>query len=185
MRSHSLEKLNLASPRWRELTQAYGSAEDIPRLVEHLAEADDGERREIWFGLWSTLCHQGDVYSASFAALPHLVAFADGRPAAQVAEALHLVGAIEIGRLTPGSPAIPDDLAAAYREAMADVPRLVASRVGERWDPDTTQILSAVLAIAKGHPRFGNAALVLEASVECPVCGAAHAPAGWSFDADP
>jgi hypothetical protein len=26
-----------------------------------------------WFDLWSALCHQGDVYSASFAAVPHVV----------------------------------------------------------------------------------------------------------------
>lgn len=174
--------LNLESPRWRELEQAYGGAEDIPRLLAHLPAVSEGERKELWFGLWSTLCHQGDVYSASYAALPHLVEFARGRPAAQAAEALHLVGAIEVGRVTSGAPPVPDDLLAGYRAALAEVPRVVAARAEEAWDADTTQVLSAVLAIAKGHPRFGNAALLLESSMSCPVCDAPHAPAGWDLE---
>lgn len=28
---------------------------------------------EVWFRLWSSLCHQGDVFTASIAAVPHLV----------------------------------------------------------------------------------------------------------------
>ncbi|MFL5578435.1 MAG: hypothetical protein ACJ79S_20975 [Gemmatimonadaceae bacterium] len=176
--------LPLDGARWRELTQAYGSAEDVPRLIGHLALVSEEARRELWVGLWSTLCHQGDVYDASYAAVPHLVAFAEGRPAHERAESLHLVGAIEVGRLSPAAPPVPGDLAASYRDALAAVPALVAGCVGERWDADTTQILASVLAIAKGHPRFGNAALGLEAAVACPVCGAAHPPAGWDFDGD-
>jgi hypothetical protein len=30
-------------------------------------------KAEPWFSLWSSLAHQGDVYSASFAAVPHVV----------------------------------------------------------------------------------------------------------------
>lgn len=176
--------LELESPRWRELRQAYGTAEDIPRLLEVLDRANDEERRELWFGLWSTLCHQGDVYSASYAALPHLVRLAGGWGAERAAEALHLAGAIEVGRVTPGSPALPEDLADAYREGMEELPRVVAARIAEPWSADTTQVMSAVLAIAKGHVRFGNAALMLESSVECPVCGAAHVPPGWDVEGE-
>ena len=176
--------LPLESDRWRELAQAYGAAQDIPRLIAHLDQVDDAVRRELWFGLWSTLCHRGEVYSASYAAVPHLVAFAARHSAAGAARALHLVGAIEVGRLTPGSAAVPPDLAAAYREALREVPAIVAARVVEPWDRDTVQTLCGVLAIAKGHPRFGNAALELEPMVACPVCDATHPPAGWDFDAD-
>jgi hypothetical protein len=175
--------LPLDSPRWNELAQAYGSAEDVPRLLAHLEQASDEVRRELWFGLWSVLCQRGTVYGASYAALPHLVAFADRYSLLECAAALHLVGAIEVGRLTPGAPAVPDDVVHAYRRAIEAVPGVVARRVGESWDPDTTQVLTAVLAIAKGHPRYGNAALQLEGEVGCPVCGAPHAPAGWNFEA--
>ena len=109
---------------------------------------------------------------------------ADGWGAERAAEALHLAGAIEVGRVTPGSPVLPEDLAGAYHEAMDGVPRVVAARVAEPWSADTTQVMSAVLAIAKGHVRFGNAALLLESSVECPVCGAAHVPPGWDLEGE-
>ncbi|MFE0462549.1 hypothetical protein ACFW1A_25170 [Kitasatospora sp. NPDC058965] len=48
------------------MKHAYGTAEDIPVLFERLGtEPND----ETWSDLWSRLCHQGGVYSASFAAL--------------------------------------------------------------------------------------------------------------------
>lgn len=176
--------LTLESARWGELEQAYGSAEDIPRLLASLGSAGDAERGELWFGLWGTLCREGEVYTASYAAAPHLVAFAGEGSAARAAEALHLVGAIDAGRVTAGAPPVPDDLLPPYRDALREVPRLIAARAEEPWDADTTQVLSAVLAIAKGHPRFGNAALQLEASMRCPICRAAHATAGWVPEGD-
>jgi hypothetical protein len=71
--------LDLHSARWHDLEHAYGSAGDIPDLLRQLPTAavrsPDGER-EPWFTLWSALCHQGDVYPASFAAFPHIIAAA-------------------------------------------------------------------------------------------------------------
>jgi hypothetical protein len=66
--------LALDSPRWSELEHAYGPAVDIPDLLRALDDLprSDGES-EPWFSLWSALAHQGDVYSASFAAVPHVV----------------------------------------------------------------------------------------------------------------
>ena len=172
--------LPLDSPRWASLAQAYGpSAADAARLLDHLERVDDAGRAELWFGLWALLCPEGRVYPAAYAAAPHLVAFAERRPLADRVQALHLVGAVEAGRHAPHAPAVPDDVGAAYHAALARVAPLVARSVGEPWDADTAQVLASVLAIAKGHPRFGTAALALEPVVACPVCGAAHAPAGW------
>ena len=177
--SPSHPMLPLDAARWRELTQAFGSAEDVPRLLAHLDLVDDVTRRELWLGLWGTLWRDGAAFTGSYAAVPHLVAWAATREATECARALHLVGAIALGRAHPASPALPDDLAPAYHEAIARVPGIVASRVAEPWDPDTTQVLASLLAIAKGHPGFGGAALQLEPIVTCPVCGDAHPPAGW------
>lgn len=176
--------LPLESSRWGELTQAYGTAEDVPRLLAHLDRVGDAQRRELWFALWSMLCKLGEVHDASYAAVPHLVAFAARQPAPERARALHLVGAIEIGRLAPGAPVLPDGLSAPYHAALGEVPAVIAGCIGAPWDGDTTQILAGVLAVAKGHPRFGSAALHLEARVACPICEASHPPAGWDIDAD-
>lgn len=61
--------LSLDSPRWGELEHAYGSAVDVPALLGALRDFPKSEgQREPWFSIWSALAHQGDVYSASFAA---------------------------------------------------------------------------------------------------------------------
>jgi hypothetical protein len=57
---------------WRPLRDAYGTAGP----VEALLERGDTEDRAIWDELWSRLCHQGTVYSASYAALPRLAELA-------------------------------------------------------------------------------------------------------------
>jgi len=67
--------LDLDDPRWSDLTHAYGKASDIPDLLRQLDKLPlaTGDA-EPWFSLWSALAHQGDVYPASFAAVPHVVA---------------------------------------------------------------------------------------------------------------
>lgn len=171
--------LPIESPRWGDLAQAFGSAEDVPRLLSALGEMDEPARRELWLGLWATLWRDGQVFSASFAALPHLVTFAGRVSAAERARALHLVGAIAVGRERPDAPPMPPDLAAAYDEGIARIPALIAAAMGEPWDADTTQVLAGVLAIAKGHRGFGNAVLALEPLMTCPVCGELHTAPGW------
>ena len=62
--------LSLDSPGWSKLRHAYGVASDTPKLLRQLERlpASDNEK-ESWFSNWSSLAHQGDVYSASFAAV--------------------------------------------------------------------------------------------------------------------
>ena len=71
--------LALDDPRWGELEHAYGSAADVPGLLRELAAspAPTGSYSgEPWFSLWSRLCHQDEVYAASYATVPHVVEIA-------------------------------------------------------------------------------------------------------------
>ncbi len=52
---------------WSELEDAYGPADEIPRLLDELTPDPEAE---VWTELWGRVCHQGTVYSSSFAALP-------------------------------------------------------------------------------------------------------------------
>ncbi|MFD8688229.1 hypothetical protein [Streptomyces sp. NPDC059651] len=83
---------------WTRLTHAYGSAEDIPILLARIASEAKGG---LWDNLWSALCHQGSVYSASFAALPWLAAMAENEDREQAVNALALAGAIMAGSEQP------------------------------------------------------------------------------------
>ena len=88
--------IELKSPRWSKLRQAYGAATDVPDLLQRLA---DGDREAIW-ELYATICHQGTVYSASYAAVPHLakIASATRRPRPR-AEILTLLTAEQIEKV--------------------------------------------------------------------------------------
>lgn len=60
---------------WHLLHHAYGSAANLPGLLEHAARfpAEPDWQSEPWFSLWSALYHQGDIYPASIAAVPVIV----------------------------------------------------------------------------------------------------------------
>lgn len=80
---------------WSGLRHAYGPAEDIPRLLEQLSP---DENAKVWEDLWSRICHQGTVYSASFAVLPYLLEAAHKWLPANRVMPLHLAAMIVISR---------------------------------------------------------------------------------------
>jgi hypothetical protein len=155
------EPLDLASPRWRELQQAHGTAEDIGRLLAALhATDDDDERTELWYGAWATLCPDGKVYNAAYAAAPHLLRIVASRDFAERVAGLHLVTRIEVSRHAHDAPAIDDDLILAYASAIESLPRRVAELAGMTWDASSAQVLAA--ALLAGKRQHGLARLLLE-----------------------
>ncbi|MGX9882744.1 hypothetical protein [Streptomyces sp. NPDC002276] len=76
---------------WSELTHAYGSAEDIPGLFARLGGSEDDA---VWQELWGSLCHQGSVYEASWAAMPVLVDIALERAPGGPIQAVTMAGLI-------------------------------------------------------------------------------------------
>src|SRR5262245_55817641 len=59
---------------WSDLTHAYGSAEDVPELLEDLNSADKQTREDACSELFGNIWHQGTVYPATVKALPELIA---------------------------------------------------------------------------------------------------------------
>ncbi|MEM7245831.1 MAG: hypothetical protein AAF533_10840 [Acidobacteriota bacterium] len=146
--------LSLDSPRWHELRHAYGPADDVPDMLRRLAAlprhdswVDDDP---VWDDLWSCLCHQGTVYSSSFAAVPHLVAVGQGQARGARSRLWCLVGAIAASR---DGPAPLPDLAEAYRSALSVLADDLAVLVVEEPDAKTALYLLAALAgvLGEGH----------------------------------
>ncbi len=84
--------LELNAPNWRLLEDAFGSAEQVPKLLTELKNAS----KEALDELFGRICHQMSVYSSSIAAFPHLISIAEtleGFPGLQ-ADVLCLAGAI-------------------------------------------------------------------------------------------
>lgn len=151
--------------RWGDLKHAYGSAGDIPHLLQQLfALPSSSGRDEPWFSLWSALAHQGDVYSASFAAVPHVVRALSIAPAKADSSFFHFPAWVEVCRQKTAMQ-VPDDLQQAYFEALAWLPSLVAAAADREWDGDTLACVLSAIAAAKGYGAVAEAAQELTPDV--------------------
>ena len=151
--------LSLQSSRWSELQHAYGQAGDMPALLARLAEFPEADgKAEPWFTLWSALAHQGDVYPASFAAVPHVVAAIAVDPLRACEAFFHFSAWVEICRARNGVD-IPADLRAPYLDALARLPALVAQAAGGAWSPGLAACALSAVAAAKGQHALSEALL--------------------------
>ena len=157
--------IELDDPRWPKLSHAYGSAADIPELLRQVARATGpktGYQSEPWFSLWSSLCHQGDVYDASYAALPHLVDIAVSAKEPIDFSFFQLPAAIEIARNSGNGPPVPADMAETYNHAVSRLTECVAVHRHEDWDEPTLLSALSAFAAAKGHHRIAEAIMNLD-----------------------
>jgi hypothetical protein len=175
--------LDLNSPLWKDLTHAYGSAADIPALLEQLKTASPQKKYddEPWFSLWSALCHQYDVYTASYAALPHIIANAASRTARERLDYLFLSSSIEGFRHFDDAPPIPADLWESYQQAIQQASELILDCLKLDWPEPDYRILLGALAVVQGHPQFGNAVFELEDETECPHCQTSFHTRGYDL----
>jgi hypothetical protein len=58
---------------WKARCHAYGEASEVPALIAQLSADTADWSHPLWEDLCGSLCHQGSVYSASYAALPLLL----------------------------------------------------------------------------------------------------------------
>lgn len=159
--------LSLENSRWSELQHAYGAASDIPPLLAQLANLPSaGGGQEPWFSLWSALAHQGDVYPASFAAVPHVIEALASDPLKAGFTYFQFPAWVEIWR-RKNNISVPEDLAPAYFESLARLPSLVAAASAHEWDAEFLQCALSAIAAAKGEA--GIAEVLLELSPEVAV----------------
>ncbi len=157
--------LSLESNRWSELQHAYGDASNIPALLSQLINlpSSNGDE-EPWFSLWSALAHQGDVYDASFAAVPHVIHAAASNPLKADAVYFQFPAWVEICRKKNGLE-LPRELSEAYLEALSRLPSLVAQAAAREWDADFLQCALSAISAAKGQTVIAEAALELSPDI--------------------
>ena len=158
--------LSLDSTYWSQLAHAYGSAADIPPLLRQLHDLPgDGSNAEPWYSLWSALAHQGEVFQASFAATPYIVAALESAPAVAPPVYLHFPAWIEVCRLKAGL-AVEHSLAAPYFEALARLPTLALAAISRAdCGVDLLQCSLAAIAVSKGQAQLSEAVLELTPQV--------------------
>lgn len=157
--------ISLDSERWQSLNHAYGAASDIPSLLRRLENmpASIGED-EPWFSLWSALVHQGDVYSASFAAVPHVVAAVEQNLSKASSSYFHFPAWVEICRYRKNVH-VPDDLMPDYKEALDKLPRVMALMPANVWNAELLACALAAIAASKGYHSVAEANLELTPNV--------------------
>ena len=156
--------LSLTSQRWSELEHAYGDAGDIPPLLEQLSTLPRSQgESEPWFTLWSALAHQGDVYPASFAAVPHVVAALASAPAEADESYFQFPAWVEVCR-EKQQVEVPADLRAAYFESLSRLPALVAQASSREWGPGFAACALSAVAAAKGQHALAEAILEMSSS---------------------
>jgi hypothetical protein len=154
----------LNDTRWAMLTDCYGSAVEIPALLSQAANfpPDDEPNAEPYFSLWSALCHQGDVYPASYAAVPHLVAMLESNPLKAHWSILLLIVSIEIARFQQRGPLLAGELSLPYKTALVRLPSAVAAMSGQQWDESFTRIAASAIAASRGQAALAEAIMELE-----------------------
>jgi hypothetical protein len=175
--------LDLRSPRWKELSHAYGSAEDIPGLLSQLKTAAPKKdyRSEPWFSLWSALCHQGDVYTASYAGVPRIVAIRPKRPISERTAFLLIAAKIEATRHAKRAPRMPADLRRSYEDAIRAGVLLAMSCMEQDWQEDDYRVILGALTIFLGHLALGNMLLEFDGDSQCPNCDTVFPPLGYDI----
>lgn len=141
--------LDLDDPRWSDLSHAYGRATDAPDFLRVLEDPDKAHD-EAFFALWSRLCHQGDVYDASYAAVPHLIRVGMAAKPPGRSDYLVLPSSIEIARVRGDGPEIPGFLTASYASAMASLLVLADTHDDAGGDESMKRAVMAARAVGRG-----------------------------------
>ncbi|KFL35707.1 hypothetical protein [Arenimonas donghaensis] len=145
------------------LTHAYGLADDVPARLEqiHSFPAETDWQSEPWFSLWSALYHQGNIYSASLAAVPFIVSAMSATPS----------------RATLSFYLLPTSIAVADHINPVDVPREIRRSFAES--------LYTVGTLAKAElPSISDANISTAARAAALVSEGSYQQAGELLDAD-
>jgi hypothetical protein len=162
--------LDLRSPIWSRLKDAYGSAAGVPALITRLSKGG----REVLGDLYGAICHQGTVYDASFAAVPHLVDIAlSAQDPNFRAEVLVLVGSIAKSTDDARRGPSPADIHFAYAGALDRARPLIASTLKESLKPPGAIYLLEAAAALAGFTTLGRVLTGFvdkEFHIACPAC---------------
>lgn len=130
-------------------------------MVEAKPEKLDPSKWEPWDTLVSSLCHQGTIYSASFAAIPHIIDIgirAAGDHEIDVGFFL-LPTIVEQSRLAGEQPAVDEDIFVDYLASIGRLHELTHAVREQKWELDYSAVVCAALAVAKGQLQLSKCIL--------------------------
>ena len=144
--------LDLSRPRWKKLEYLQQS-----RRLLKTAAPSESYQSEPWNCRWGSLCHQSDVYTASYAAVSHIIHLGLKRPVSERFDFILMSAKIEAMRC------------GAVQESFA-----------LRSEEEYCVMLGALL-IFRGNPALGNMLLDFDGDCQCPNCETVFPPLGYDI----
>jgi hypothetical protein len=147
---------------WYFLRHAYGSADDIPALLQKIESfpAETDWQTEPWFSLWSALYHQGDIYSASIAAVPQIVSTLLRAPSKATFSFYLLPASIAIADSARPVDA-PEAMRESFTQAVIALGDIAASALASAVDEHMVRAAQAAVLVSRGD--YQQAGQLLEA----------------------
>jgi hypothetical protein len=145
--------------RWRRLLGGYRVPYD-PRPA--LAKLRSGDAA-AWAELWNELHHQGHVDTASYAAVPELVAIYRARPVPDW-NVYGLVGTIELQRGVDENSDLPSWLVTPYHAALSELAECAIADLKNTADPLVSRSALAIIAVVKNLRSHARVMLELDES---------------------
>jgi hypothetical protein len=162
--------ITLESSRWSSLRHAYGTADDLPKLLARLQTGDVSALDE----LFGAVCHQGTVYSASYAVVPHLVSIAAQLIYIELrARTLVLVGSIADSSDVRMAGPLSRDIIDSYEAALPLARDLAFATLAKPLDSTDALFLLQATAALDGNKTLARCLddLVFEEfRLQCSVC---------------
>jgi hypothetical protein len=145
--------LALDDSRWTELISGYRVKYDARPLLRRFATGENASA--CWEEVWNQLHHQGDVDTASYAVLPHLIQSARRQPRDWNLYGYAAALLLEAGRRR--NPPVPKYLQPGFDAAIQDVFDLAIADLHAGVAPMTLRVILEFLAIHGQAPELGRA----------------------------
>jgi hypothetical protein len=147
---------------WHLLDHAYGIAGNIPALLEQIDSfpAERDWQSEPWFSLWSALYHQGDIYSASIAAVPYIVSALSQAPDRATLSFYLLPASIAVVD-SANSIAVTPEIRRSFNEALLALGAIASEALPSISDQQLVKAAQAAVLVSTG--AFQQAGELLEA----------------------
>jgi hypothetical protein len=109
---------------WSRVSHAYGQALDVPIDLRRLASTDAEVRANALWQLGGSICHQGDIFDATAAAVPFLVALASSAALPNRVDILELLAEIAASATATD----PEAIRAGWAKRQAKWPTIAYAR---------------------------------------------------------
>lgn len=152
----------LNDPIWQTLEGGYRTKYDASIALKNLELASDEESAgKIINELWEELHHQGDVGTASYVALPHLIRIVKAKNIG-IGAILSLCATIEQQRVLAKNPVLPQELSNFYQTGLSEMKKLALSVLAKSdLSQESLAVACSAVATTSGRVKFGKAMLEL------------------------